>query len=302
MAILIRSGDRRRHRPRNGLITLRFGIPSFITTLGMLFIVRTAAPFIVGYIGVNRSINFKPPAMFRTILVGNIGTDPGAVHLVHRCSPSSPTSSSTAISSAITSSPPEATPMRRASPASTSSGPSSSPSCCRSVFAAISGTVQHHAAADRDDQSAALHRALRGGDLRDRRPVAVRRARLGDRHRARRGGISACPGRHSPGPPAGLLSRHVRRHHDRASASSSTRWSAASTERRRGRERRPWKPWSSSRWRRRRARPTAPSAVRGARHLEILWPRQRADGRRLSRSGETKSSACSATTAPANRR
>ena len=39
----------------NGLITLGFGIPSFITTLGMLFIVRTSAPFIVGYA---RSVNF----------------------------------------------------------------------------------------------------------------------------------------------------------------------------------------------------------------------------------------------------
>ena len=51
----------------NGLITLRFGIPSFITTLGMLFIVRTSAPFIVGY---SRSITFKPPAVFREVLVG----------------------------------------------------------------------------------------------------------------------------------------------------------------------------------------------------------------------------------------
>ena len=54
----------------NGLITLRFGIPSFITTLGMLFIVRTSAPFIVGYA---RSLNFKPPELFRTILVGDLG-------------------------------------------------------------------------------------------------------------------------------------------------------------------------------------------------------------------------------------
>ena len=60
----------------NGAITLRFGIPSFITTLGTLFIVRTSAPFIADYIGVNRSINFKPPALFRTVLVGDLGPIP----------------------------------------------------------------------------------------------------------------------------------------------------------------------------------------------------------------------------------
>ncbi|MFO1070787.1 MAG: ABC transporter permease [Geminicoccaceae bacterium] len=57
----------------NGLITLRFGIPSFITTLGMLFIVRTSAPFIVGYA---RSLNFAPPPLFKTILAGDIGPIP----------------------------------------------------------------------------------------------------------------------------------------------------------------------------------------------------------------------------------
>ncbi len=57
----------------NGLITLRFGIPSFITTLGTLFIVRTSAPFIVGYA---RSLNFKPPALFTQILTGNLGPIP----------------------------------------------------------------------------------------------------------------------------------------------------------------------------------------------------------------------------------
>jgi simple sugar transport system permease protein len=57
----------------NGLITLKFGIPSFITTLGMLFIVRTTAPFIVGY---TRSISFKPPPAFREILVGSVGPIP----------------------------------------------------------------------------------------------------------------------------------------------------------------------------------------------------------------------------------
>jgi len=57
----------------NGLITLKFGIPSFITTLGMMFIVRTTAPFIVGY---TRSISFKPPPAFREALVGSIGPIP----------------------------------------------------------------------------------------------------------------------------------------------------------------------------------------------------------------------------------
>jgi len=52
----------------NGLITLKFGIPSFITTLGMLFIVRTSAPFIVGY---ERSVPFQPPAAFKEALAGN---------------------------------------------------------------------------------------------------------------------------------------------------------------------------------------------------------------------------------------
>src|SRR5215470_5295092 len=54
----------------NGLITLKFGIPSFITTLGMLFIVRTSAPFIVGY---ERSVLFQPPAAFKAVLTGNLG-------------------------------------------------------------------------------------------------------------------------------------------------------------------------------------------------------------------------------------
>jgi ribose/xylose/arabinose/galactoside ABC-type transport system permease subunit len=57
----------------NGLITLKFGIPSFITTLGTLFIVRTSAPFIVGYA---RSLNFKPPPLFTQILTGNLGPIP----------------------------------------------------------------------------------------------------------------------------------------------------------------------------------------------------------------------------------
>ena len=57
----------------NGFITLRFRIPSFITTLGMLFIVRTSAPFIVGY---ERSVSFQPPQAFEDILTGKIGPIP----------------------------------------------------------------------------------------------------------------------------------------------------------------------------------------------------------------------------------
>lgn len=52
----------------NAFITLRFGIPSFITTLGMLFIVRTGAPFVVGY---RRSLIFRPPPEFKAFLVGD---------------------------------------------------------------------------------------------------------------------------------------------------------------------------------------------------------------------------------------
>jgi simple sugar transport system permease protein len=57
----------------NGLITLGFGIPSFITTLGMLFIVRTSAPFIVGYA---RSVGFQPPPGFKAVMAENWGPIP----------------------------------------------------------------------------------------------------------------------------------------------------------------------------------------------------------------------------------
>lgn len=73
LAILLALGIAALIGVANALITLRFGIPSFITTLGMLFIVRTSAPFIVGYA---RSLNFKPPALFRDILVGSVGPVP----------------------------------------------------------------------------------------------------------------------------------------------------------------------------------------------------------------------------------
>jgi len=56
----------------NGLITLKFGIPSFITTLGMLFIVRTSAPFLVGY---ERSVPFQPsPTQACAGIVVSVGT------------------------------------------------------------------------------------------------------------------------------------------------------------------------------------------------------------------------------------
>ena len=52
----------------NGVITLRFAVPSFITTLGMMFIVRTAAPFIVGY---KRSLVFKAPPGWKEVMTGS---------------------------------------------------------------------------------------------------------------------------------------------------------------------------------------------------------------------------------------
>lgn len=53
----------------NGIITLRFGVPSFITTLGMMFIVRTAAPFFVGY---KRSLVFKAPPGWKEVMTGKM--------------------------------------------------------------------------------------------------------------------------------------------------------------------------------------------------------------------------------------
>ena len=50
-----------------------------------------------------------------------------------------------------------------------------------SVFATIAGIFFVTRLFDGDDQPAALHRAVRGCDLRDRRIVAVRRARLDHR-------------------------------------------------------------------------------------------------------------------------
>jgi simple sugar transport system permease protein len=54
----------------NAFITLRFNIPSFITTLGMLFIVRTAAPYFAGQ---QRALVVKLPPDFKAALTTNIG-------------------------------------------------------------------------------------------------------------------------------------------------------------------------------------------------------------------------------------
>lgn len=53
----------------NAFITLRFNIPSFITTLGMLFIVRTAAPYLAGH---TRSLVIKLPEGFKDALTANL--------------------------------------------------------------------------------------------------------------------------------------------------------------------------------------------------------------------------------------
>lgn len=54
----------------NATITLRFGIPSFIATIGMMFIVRTATPFMVPYD--SRSVRFAPPAEIKAIFTGKL--------------------------------------------------------------------------------------------------------------------------------------------------------------------------------------------------------------------------------------
>jgi simple sugar transport system permease protein len=54
----------------NGVITTRFGIPSFITTLGMLFMLRAFARIIAN----NRPLSFFPPDGFEDALTGRLGT------------------------------------------------------------------------------------------------------------------------------------------------------------------------------------------------------------------------------------
>ena len=54
----------------NGVITTRFGIPSFITTLGMLFILRAGARIIAN----NRPLSFFPPDGFEIALTGRLGS------------------------------------------------------------------------------------------------------------------------------------------------------------------------------------------------------------------------------------
>jgi simple sugar transport system permease protein len=52
----------------NGWITLSFGIPSFITTLGTLFILRSGGRIVSG----NTPISFFPPDWFQSALTGNL--------------------------------------------------------------------------------------------------------------------------------------------------------------------------------------------------------------------------------------
>ena len=54
----------------NGAITVRFGIPSFITTMGMLFILRVSGRIIAN----NRPLSFFPPDGFEAALTGRIGS------------------------------------------------------------------------------------------------------------------------------------------------------------------------------------------------------------------------------------
>ena len=144
VAILIALRDRRADRPRQRPDhAASFGIPSFITTLGMLFIVRTSAPFIVGYA---RSLTFKPPPAFREILVGNVGPIPAqflwflgfALHRLPDPQPALPRQSFLRRR--------RQSPTPRASPASTSSGPSSSPSCSARSSPPSPGIFSRHPA------------------------------------------------------------------------------------------------------------------------------------------------------------
>ena len=50
----------------NGWITITFGIPSFITTLGTLFIIRSSGRIISG----NRPLSFFPPEWFQSMMTG----------------------------------------------------------------------------------------------------------------------------------------------------------------------------------------------------------------------------------------
>lgn len=50
----------------NGWITVYFGIPSFITTLGTLFIFRSGARLVSG----NTPLNFNPPEWFEAVTIG----------------------------------------------------------------------------------------------------------------------------------------------------------------------------------------------------------------------------------------
>jgi simple sugar transport system permease protein len=52
----------------NGWITLSFGIPSFITTLGTLFIIRSSGRIVSG----NRPLSFFPPDWYQSMLTGKL--------------------------------------------------------------------------------------------------------------------------------------------------------------------------------------------------------------------------------------
>ena len=52
----------------NGFVTVHYGIPSFITTLGTLFIFRSGARLVSG----NKPLMFSPPEWFETITTGKI--------------------------------------------------------------------------------------------------------------------------------------------------------------------------------------------------------------------------------------
>ncbi len=56
----------------NAFITLYFKIPSFITTLGMLFIVRAGAPYIVELYAGRKALTIKPPEDFKAVMWDNL--------------------------------------------------------------------------------------------------------------------------------------------------------------------------------------------------------------------------------------
>jgi len=53
----------------NGFVTLRFRIPSFIVTLGMMMVLRG----VILYVSGTASVSFRPDPWFRSLLTGSIG-------------------------------------------------------------------------------------------------------------------------------------------------------------------------------------------------------------------------------------